>query len=101
MQIGAIGYPTFVYNTNYVSAKSLGKVSAVPDDALDSKVGYADSSRNENPLRLGETKDIAGILDSQMVMSRMNAARIMQTPVQSETEVSGAETDPAMEMIQG
>ena len=99
MQIGAIGYPTFVYNTNYVSAKSLGKVSAVPDDALDSKVGYADSS--QNPLRLGETKDIAGILDSQMAMSRMNAARIMQTPVQSETGMSGAETDPAMEMIQG
>ena len=47
MQIGAIGYPTFVYNTNYVSAKSLGKVSAVPDDALDSKVCYADSSQKE------------------------------------------------------
>ena len=50
---------------------------------------------------MGETKDMFGILDSQMAMSRMNAARIMQTPVQSETGMSGAETDPAMEMIQG
>lgn len=101
MQIGTIGYPTFVYNTNYVSSRSLGRVAAISDDALDSKVGYADSSRNENPLRMGETKDMIGILDSQMAMSRMNAARIMQTPARNKAEVSGAETDPAMEMIQG
>ena len=101
MQIGAIGYPIFVYNTNYVSSKSLGRVSAISDDALDSKVDYADSSRNENPLRMGETKDMFGILDSQMAMSRMNAARIMQTPVRNRAEASDAEMDPAMEMIQG
>jgi len=78
MGIGAISgaaYPSYVYNTNRISPKSLNKVQAVPDDALAGKVGY-DSEKNENPLRIGETKDWAGILESQMAMGQMNAARI-------------------------
>jgi len=85
MQIGAVGYPNYVYNTNYVSASSLNKVQAVPDDVLSSKIGYTGSAENENPLRPGESKDFVGIIASQMAMSRMNAARIMQ-PQQEEAE---------------
>lgn len=84
MQISAIGYPTYVYNTNYVSRRSLGRVNAIPDDALAGKIGYADSSENENPLRPGTSRDFAGILSSQMAMSRQNAARIMKEPKQED-----------------
>lgn len=101
MQIGAVGYPTFVYNSNYVSAKSLGSLSAIPEDVLDSKVDYADSSKNVNPLRRGETKDLFGIIGSQMAMSRMNAARVMQMPDEKDTEgevekMAVPEENPAM-----
>ena len=90
MQIGAIGYPTFVYNTNYVNASSLGRVNAVPDDALAGKVGYESSAENINPLRPGASKDLVGILASQMAMSRLNATRIMREPV-AEEMVGGAD----------
>lgn len=83
MRIGSI-YPTFVYNTNYVSSKSLGKVDAIPNDVLKSKVGYGSTSENTNPLRPGTSRDFAGIFASQMAMSRMHAARIMKQPPASE-----------------
>lgn len=79
MRIGAVGYPTYVYNTNYVSARSLGRVKAIPEDVLDSKVDYS-GSENINPLKPGTSKDFAGIVASQMAMGRMRAARIMQEP---------------------
>lgn len=87
MQISAIGYPTFVYNTNYVSSRSLGRVRAISNDALAGRVGYEGSSENENPLRPGTSKDFVGIISSQMAMSRMNAARIMREPQQTEEAV--------------
>ena len=85
-------YPTYIYNTNYVSKKSLGKVDAIPDDALQgSKIGYADSSENTNPLRPGTSRDFAGILASQMAMGRMNATRLF-------VQKTGAE-EPAAQNI--
>lgn len=75
----SVGYPSYIYNTNRVSAKSMDKVQAISDDALASSVGY-DSGKNENPLKIGETKDFMSILGSQMAMSQANAARIMQQP---------------------
>jgi len=83
MGIGAISgaaYPTYIYNTNRISPKSLNKISAVPEDALSGRIGY-DSEQNENPLKVGETKDWAGILESQMASSAMNAARVMQDSI--------------------
>lgn len=71
-------YPTYVYNTNYVSAKSLGRVEAIPNDALKGKTDYTNTARNTNPLRPGTSRDFAGIVASQMAMGRMNAARIMK-----------------------
>lgn len=79
MRIGSI-YPTFIYNTNYVSARSLDRVNAIPNDVLKSKIGYTSSSQNTNPLRPGTSKDFAGIIASQMALGRRNAARIMKQP---------------------
>jgi len=77
MRIGAISpYPNFIYNTNQVSRKSLGKVDAIPDDALAGKVDYTGEQENENPLRPGASKDFAGIVASQMAMGRMNAVML-------------------------
>ena len=78
MRIGATTYPTFIYNTNYISARSMGRVNAIPNDVLKSKIGYTSSSENTNPLRPGTSKDFAGIVASQMAMGRMHAARIMK-----------------------
>lgn len=87
MQIGAISYQPYIYNTNAVSSKSLNKISAISDDALDSKtdISALTSQGNEtnetiNPLKRGETLDFAGIFAQQMSMSRMNASRIMMEP---------------------
>ena len=105
MQIGAIGYPTFVYNTNYVSSRSLGRVSAVPKDALAGKIGYS-GAENSNPLRLGESKDLVGILASQMAMGRLNAARVMKEPVAEQAEegiesVQSRQDTPGAQDVQG
>ncbi len=85
MRIGSI-YPTFVYNTNYVSARSLGRVHKIPDDVLQSKTDYTDSSHNTNPLRPGTSRDFAGIFAFQMALGRMRAARVMRQPA---TEAGG------------
>ena len=85
MRVGAIGYPTYVYNTNAVSAKILCKVGAIEDDALKSRIGYnerAGQAENENPLRPGTSKNWFDILESQMTMSRRNEARIMNQGVE-------------------
>lgn len=98
MRIGNI-YPTYVYNTNYVSAKSLNRVQPVPDDALEGKTGYTSSgSENTNPLRPGTSRDFAGIVASQMAMGRMRAARIMKSqPQQSGQSQSMAMQSPALQ----
>ena len=93
MRINGI-YPTYVYNTNRVSAKSLGRVEAIPNDALSGKTGYTSSGENTNPLRPGTSKDFAGIVASQMAMSRMRAARIMrQQPVSGNADEQKIQND--------
>lgn len=84
MQIGAVSFQPYVYNTNAISSKSLNKISAISDDALDSKTDISaltslgkENNEVTNPLKRGETLDFAGILEQQLSMSRMNAARIM------------------------
>ena len=89
MRIGAVGYPTYVYNTNYVSTRSLGRVKAIPEDVLDSKVDYT-GSEHTNPLKPGTSRDFAGIVASQMAMGRMRAARIMREPAE-ESVLAGTE----------
>ncbi len=101
MRINGI-YPTYVYNTNRVSAKSLGKVEAIPDDALSGKTGYSSSGENTNPLRPGTSRDFAGIVASQMAMSRMRAARLMrQQPISQTDDMQKVQNDQdEQDMIQ-
>ena len=80
MRIGAADFQPYIYNTNYVSGNSLGRVSAV-GDPLTSKTDYSellDESLNENPLRKGETSNFMDILQMQLYTGRMNASRVLK-----------------------
>lgn len=82
MQVGGIGaysYQPYIYNTNTLSARSMDRIQAVDSDLTSAKTDFSSLSEkvlNTNPLKKGETPDFAGILASQMQMSRMNEARI-------------------------
>ena len=81
MNIGAISFQPYIYNTNYLSGVSLNKVNAISDDLVSSKTDYSGLVReqsDQNPLRRGETLDFAGILQQQFQMARTNAARLMK-----------------------
>lgn len=80
MGIGAIGFQPYIYNTNTVNAASLNRVKPVEDDATKASTDYSaltDNSLNVNPLKKGESANFVDILESQMAMSRQNAARLM------------------------
>lgn len=83
MRVGGIGsamIQPYIYNTNTVSKNSLNKVSGISGDVTKSKTdfsGLSESSKNENPLKIGETKDLAGILAQQFYTGQMNAARVI------------------------
>ena len=86
MQVGAVSFRPYVYNTNAVSSKSLNKISAIGDDVLESKLDASALTSNEakqssaevlNPLKRGESLDFAGIVQMQMQMGRMNAERLL------------------------
>lgn len=81
MRIGGIGYtyPTYVYNPNTVSAKSMDKLSKISDNVLDKKVDYTETAKqeNQNPLKIGQTVDFEGILAKQMQQGQNRAAKIM------------------------
>ena len=85
MQIGAVGmsFQPYIYNTNYVSANSLNKISPIEDDALKSSVDY-NSSRNQNPLKMGQTANFADVLAMQFQLGQNNAARIMKPAAEFE-----------------
>lgn len=81
MNIGAISFQPYIYNTNYLSSVSLNKVNAISDDLVSAKTDYSDlvqDQSNQNPLRKGETLDFAGILQQQFQMAYNNAARLMK-----------------------
>lgn len=81
MRIGGIGnvYPTYVYNPNTVSSKSMDKLSRISDNVLDKKVDYSEraAEENQNPLKKGETIDFEGVLAKQMQQGQNRAAKIM------------------------
>lgn len=99
MQIGSVGgfssfYNPYIYNTNQVSAKSLNKVSAIPDDATAGKTDFSSlTGETTNPLRKNETSNFADVLAMQFQMGQMNAMRIMKPAedmVQEQDNVSDA-----------
>lgn len=99
MQVGALGFKPYIYNTNAMSGNSLSKVSSVEKDLLASKTDYSsltDESLNENPLRRGQTANFVDILGMQMQMSRLNASRIMKP----EEEMQGL-SEAANDMVVG
>lgn len=81
MRIGGIGnaYPTYVYNPNAVTSKSMNKLSRISDDVLDKKVDYSATTaqENQNPLKKGQTIDFEGVLAKQMQEGQNRAAKIM------------------------
>lgn len=81
MRIGAVGASPYVYNTNAVSSASLNKIKGIGNDLTSAGSdfsGLTDSvGVNENPLKLGETKNFVDVVGMQMQMGRMNASRVM------------------------
>lgn len=99
MQIGALSFRPYIYNTNTLGAASMSSISPIDEDLLSSKTDYSsltDESLNENPLRKGETGNFMDVLAMQMQMGRMNASRLM---VQLE-ETSSSEEDFLQNMDQ-
>ena len=82
MQIGALSFRPYIYNTNTLSRASLSRISGIQEEDLtSSKTDYSsltDMSLNENSLKPGETLNFDDVLEEQMQMSRMNQSRVMQ-----------------------
>ena len=100
MGIGGIGgaygvwsiYPSYVYNPNTVSAKSMDKLSKISDDVLDKKVDYSETTaeENQNPLKKGQTIDFEGIVAKQMQQGQNRAAKLMPKGLAPEEENADA-----------
>ena len=87
MNIGAISFQPYIYNTNYLSGASLNKVNAISDDLVSAKTDYSglvEEQSNQNPLRRGETRDFAGILRQQFQMARTHADRLIKPAQETE-----------------
>ena len=76
--IGSLGVTGYIYNPNQVTSKSLNKVQRISDDVLEGKLDVKNETvpENENPLKAGETKDFAAVLEQQMY-SGMNRAAML------------------------
>ena len=99
MQIGAVGFSPYIYNTNTISRSSMSPISGISDNLLSSKTdfsGLTSEAENENPLRLGETSNFMDVLDMQMQMGRLNASRIMKPA--EEVEAAGTQIADMTEM---
>ncbi len=81
MQIGALSFRPYIYNTNTLSRNSMSKVSAIGDDLTSGRTDFdslQDEGKSENPLGKGQTVGFSDVLDKQMHMGRMNALRVMK-----------------------
>lgn len=101
MQVGALSFRPYIYNTNILSGSSLFKISSIGDDLLNTKTDYSaltDESLNVNPLKKGQTANFVDILEMQMQMGKMNASRIMkpdeQEAIQMTDDVAAEELEP-------
>lgn len=81
MQVGAVSFQPYIFNTNSIGSASMNKVQPIPDDLTSQKTDYSglvQSEENTNPLRRGESSNFADIIQSQMAMSQNNANRVMK-----------------------
>lgn len=81
MGVGAIGSMSFsgyIYNPNRVTSSSLNKIQRISDDVLEGKIDVQNeiSNENENPLKMGETKNFAAVLEEQMYTGMNKAAML-------------------------
>lgn len=94
MRIGAVAYQPYVYNTNTLSAASLNRVGAIPNDATAGRTdfeGLTQEQENTNPLRRGQSANFMDIFSSQMAMSRTKSAMLLKTAVSgNEDAAAGA-----------
>lgn len=76
--IGSLGVSGYIYNPNRVTSKSLDKIQKISDDVLDGKLDVQNdiSQDNENPLKMGETKNFAAVLEEQMYTGMNRAAML-------------------------
>lgn len=76
--IGSVGMSGYIYNPNRVTSKSLDKIQRISDDVLDGKLDVQNemAQENENPLKMGATKDFEAVLEAQMY-SGMNKAAML------------------------
>ena len=89
MRIGAIAYQPYVYNTNQVSAASLNRISAIPNDATAGRTdfeGLTKDQENVNPLGKGQSANFMDILSSQMAMGRTKRAMLIKPTASSEED---------------
>ena len=98
MRISGIGFSPYIYNTNTVSKQSLNKISAISDDLTKSKVDYSglvsEESKEENPLRRGQSKDFVDIIASQMALGSYQRDKIAQ----SMNVTGAAENEPILKV---
>ncbi|MCR5595965.1 MAG: hypothetical protein K6G12_08950 [Lachnospiraceae bacterium] len=100
--IGSVTYDPYIYNTRQVSAASLNSISRISDDATEGGVDFSSVNKiseqaNINPLKKGETADFAGVLMSQMSMSRIHQSQLLGSP--EEIFESGAVAELADDMM--
>lgn len=89
MRIGAIAYQPYIYCTNRVSACSLGRIEALPEDGTERRIdfsGLTEEDENVNPLGKGKSANFMDILSSQMAMSRAKSA-VLVKPAQEEQDM--------------
>lgn len=89
MRIGAIAYQPYVYNTNTVSAASLNRIGAIPNDATAGRTDFEELTKkqeNVNPLGRGQSANFMDILSSQMAMSQTKKAMLLKPAVSGEED---------------
>lgn len=93
MRIGAIAYQPYVYNTNTVSAASLNRINALPEDGTKGRTdfeGLTEREENQNPLGRGQSASFMDILSSQMAMSRTKSAMLLKPAAASDNADAAA-----------
>ena len=98
MKIGAVGVQPYVYNTNSISSASMNKIKGIGSDLTSSKTDFSNLASekvdNENPLKMGETKNFADVLNMQMEMGRMNSFKVMDvSPFENQAVRNVSEND--------
>ncbi len=99
MQVGAVGFQPYIYNTNRVSSASMNKVQGISNDLTSQKTDYSgltSEAENINPLRKGESANFVDIISMQMQIGQNNANRIMK-PAEEGIDEGNLAIDDMME----